>query len=130
MNRIIRGRRYNTEKAKRIGSVIQNDGLLSATLYRNRGGAYFYHLTDETGGGVLVPAALGVGHAFTFGNYTPEGFMEAFCQPTTGERSVLFAEVGADIMAGLRAGASAENMTVKAFVERIVREALENPNQK
>ena len=126
MKRIINGKRYDTEKAREIGIGYSGD-TGATTLYRKRTGEYFIH--SATGdNSAIVTVNLHEARIWARQYLSPAEYAAAFGPESSP--SALFVEIGKDLMAGLRAGASADGITLKALVERIIRDALEKPNQK
>lgn len=129
MKRIINGRRYDTEKAEKIGTYSHPQGLLVAGLYRKRSGEYFLHMVDSTGG-TLTPMSQAAAALWAKKMLNRADFAAAFGPVPSNSPSALFVDIGKEAMACLRRGCEAEGVTLKAFVERLIREALENPNEK
>ena len=126
MNKIINGRRYDTEKAREIGIGYSGDSG-ATTLYRKRSGEYFVlSVTDNNA--AIAPVNLHEARIWARQYLSPAEYAAAFGPESSP--SALFVEIGKDLMAALRAGASADGITLKAHVERILREALKNPNGK
>jgi len=126
VKRIIDGRRYDTEKAQEIGIGYSGDSG-ATTLYRKRTGEYFVlSVTDNNA--AIIPVNIHEARIWARQYLSPAEYAAAFGPESSP--SALYVEIGHELMAGLRAGASADGITLKAHVERILREALENPNQK
>lgn len=126
MKRVINGRRYDTEKAREIGIGYSGD-TGATTLYRKRTGEYFIH--SATGdNSAIVTVNLHEARIWARQYLSPAEYAAAFGPEASP--SALYVEIGPELMAVLRAGASVDGSTLKAHVERILREALENPNQK
>ncbi len=142
MKKIINGKSYDTETAREIGSYKENQetgiSRLSETLYLKKSGEYFLHgvggantryaVAAEqnwwTGGEKIIPLTYETAQKWAEENLTADEYEAAFGVVEDDETQVtLNAKISAAMDDKLRKMAAAEGTTIKAVLERIIKNA-------
>ncbi|MBO7669883.1 MAG: hypothetical protein J6S60_04765 [Oscillospiraceae bacterium] len=145
MKKIINGKLYDTETAKRVGVWTNNRSyrdfsFVDEELFRKRTGEFFLHgkggpmskyaesCGDNTwsGGEELIPLSAGKAREWAEKNLSADEYAEIFGMPDEGsdEKSTLCIQLPADLMAKLRIGATDAGSTLTAYVEALLRKSI------
>lgn len=139
MNKVINGKRYDTDKAEPVGE--SGNGLYpgdldyySETLYRKRTGEFFLHMeggprsrcakadgTGWTGGEELRPASFADARAWAEKNLTADEYADLFGEPDEDGASVVATlKLSAAAKTKLEREASSTGKTQSAIVEELI----------
>lgn len=119
MKRIIDGATYDTNKAGCIGTV------QSVSLYRNHAGRYFvYSSGGLVPGSHIEPLSRHDALQWAQTNFTPEQYTDAFPVPNYKLEAVLVRMPGS-VVARVKAAAEFRNMSMAAWINEKVRNALD-----
>lgn len=142
MKKVINGRLYDTDKARRIG---RDDGgsdsmtVWSETLYQKRTGEYFIHgeggamtkyaASTEYGnwrsGQKIIPLTAATAREWAEEHLTADEYADIFGLPEEGEDAeTLHAQIDAALMARLRARAADDGISLRECLERVLSAAL------
>ena len=142
MKKIIKGKVYDTEKAKYVGSAAGGDGFhaLKEDLYQKRTGEFFLygmggpatkyaHYVDGnnawSGGDKIIPLPYDKAREWVEEHLTADEYEEIFGLPDEGEEvAALNIQIDAALMARLRARAADERLSITACVKEILRKNL------
>lgn len=137
MNKIINGKRYDTDKAELV--FVSDNGLLAGdldyyceTLYRKRTGEFFIHMdggprsvcarpdgTGIVGGEYIRPISYDEARLWAEGSMTADGYDKWFGDPESGTAAInLF--VSASAKAKLEREASRTGKTQSAIIEELI----------
>lgn len=139
MNKVINGKRYDTEKAEPVGCAGNGTypgdlDYYSETLYRKRTGEFFLHMeggpmsrcarrdgTGWAGGDELCPLPFGEARAWAEANLTADEYAEAFGEPEDGGETVAaMLKLSAAAKARLEREAAVTGKTQSAIVEELI----------
>ncbi len=139
MNKVINGKRYDTEKAERVGE--RDNGLFpgdldyySETLYKKRTGEFFLHAeggprsrcakrvgSGWAGGEELCPLPFEEARAWAEGNLTADEYAGLFGEPDDGGETVAaMLKLSASAKARLEREAAKTGKTQSAIVEELI----------
>ena len=145
MKKIIDGRLYNTDTARKLGSYenmadCRNFHYYCEALYQKRTGEYFLYgeggpmtqyarAIDQnswSGGERIMPQTVESARKWAEEHLDADDYAEAFGMPDEGDDAVeaIHVQVSAAIMAEVRAQAAANGESLRAFVERALGEAV------
>lgn len=145
MKKIINGKLYDTETAKKVG-FWHNAGSwrdfnhVEETLYRKRTGEFFLFgeggpasryakKVDQnswSGGEEIKPLSAAMAREWAEQNLDADDYAEIFGMPDEGtdEKETLCVQLPADLMTRIRAGASEAGTSLTAYVETLIRKVL------
>ncbi|WP_101723050.1 hypothetical protein [Eggerthella timonensis] len=138
MNKVINGKRYDTDKAEPVGE--SGNGLYPGdldyyceTLYRKRTGEFFLHLeggprsrcakadgSGWVGGEELRPLAYDDARSWAEKNLTADEYADAFGEPDDDGAVVATLKLSATAKAKLEREASRTGKTQSAIVEELI----------
>lgn len=146
MKKIINGKLYDTDTAKRVGQWDNNRSYrdfshVEEELYRKRTGEFFLHgkggpmskyaesCGDNTwsGGEELIPLSAGKAREWAEKHLSADEYAEIFGMPDEGseEKTALCLQLPNDLVAKLRMGATDAGSSLTAYVETILRRGIE-----
>lgn len=124
MRKVIRGKLYDTEKAKEVGSWSNgawNNDYFRSTLYRKRTGEYFR--CDQFGeynfDEVIEPVTFEQAREWAECHLDGDEYIAEFGTPAEGDRYDLHATVSMAAWQAMSRAAAAEGVTVGAIIERL-----------
>ena len=143
MKRIINGKMYDTNTAKFLGSDSYSNGRdfhnWSEELYQKRTGEFFLYGeggpmsryarscgdNSWSGGEDIIPLSVGKAREWAEEHLSADEYGEIFGIPDEGDEVVtLHVQIPAAIGAKLKTGAAEAGTSVKAYVEKLLAEAL------
>lgn len=145
MKKIINGKVYDTDTAKKLGSYenmadYRNFHYFCEALYQKRTGEYFLHgeggpmtqyarTIDQnswSGGEKIMPLSVEAARKWAEEHLDADDYAAAFGMPDEGDDAVeaIHVQVSAAIMAEARAQAAANGESLRAYVERAIGEAI------
>lgn len=137
MDKVIGGKRYDTDKAKRVGAydngLYPGDlGFYSETLYLKRTGEFFLHCeggpqtrlakrdgTSLTAGEEIVPLPYEDAEKWAEGHLDTDGYAALFGEPDEGE-AVINAVVSAAIKSRLDREAAKRGVLQRQVLEELI----------
>ena len=149
MKKIINGKLYDTETAKRVGAWSNNRSSRDFSscdeiLYRKRTGEFFLHgmggpMTKYarscgdnswSGGEEIIPLSAAKAREWAEEKLDADDYAEIFGMPDEGsdEKETLCIQLPTDLVARLRAGASNAGMSLTAYTETILRNGFNRGN--
>lgn len=145
MKKIIKGKLYDTDTAKKVGYWSNGRGYRDFTfceesLYRKRTGEFFLYgsggpssrysqRVDQncwSGGEDIIPMSAPAARDWAEEHLDADDYAAIFGMPDEGtdEKETLCVQLPADLMARLRAGASDAGKSLTAHVEAVLRKGL------
>ena len=140
MKKVIKGKLYDTEKAKHIGTAAGGDGFHAweEDLYQKRTGEFFLygmggpatkyaHYVDGnnawSGGDKIIPLPYDKAREWVEEHLTADEYEEIFGLPDEGtdERQTLCIQLPADLMGKIRANATEKGITLTAYITDVLR---------
>ncbi len=136
MKKIINGKMYDTDTAKRVGSTFHGDGLrdfrhYEETLYKKRTGEYFLHgeggpmsryaesvgQNQWSGGEKIIPLDYKAATKWAEENMDADDYQEEFGEVSEeGERVMLSISVDATVADRIRKAAAEAGTSVSALI--------------
>lgn len=136
MKKIINGKMYDTDTAKRVGSIFHGDGLrdfrhYEETLYKKRTGEYFLHgeggpmsryaesvgQNQWSGGEKIIPLDYKAATEWAEENMDADDYQEEFGEVSEeGERVMLSISVDAAVADRIRKAAAEAGTSVSALI--------------
>ena len=145
MKKIIEGKLYDTEKAKRVGfygtpGSWRDFSHLEETLYRKRTGEFFLHgegspmtkyaksagQNSWSGGEEIIPLTAASARQWAEEHLDADDYAAIFGIPDEGsdKKDTLCIQLPIDLMAKIRAGASEGGTSMTAYVEDLLRRSI------
>lgn len=143
MNKIINGRRYDTEKAKKVAEayskLARNDfGYWEEELYRKRTGEFFLYgwggpssrysvsagLNSWSGGEKIIPLTIEEAQEWAEKHLDGDEYEEIFGEIIeTDEKKTVTLSLNMGAIEALKRKAAAEKISLSEFVERLILKA-------
>lgn len=142
MKKIINGKLYNTETARKLGSYenmadYRNFHYFCEALYQKRTGEYFLHgeggpmtqyarTIDQnswSGGEKIMPMSVEAARKWAEEHLDADDYAEAFGMPDEGDDAVesLHVQLPAALMAEIRSDAAERGISLRTYIEQLIR---------